>query len=386
MIKTHSKPAKFIAPGMIVKRLHCRAIEQSWSGEIGSDRVDRAAGVIRGVKIIGLQSNVPARFIGMQSDDPYTYDEAALRDAVHLYEGATVNVDHPKLRIDGDGRRVPEPSWNLQSDRKFGWLAGVRFNVDGLYADLHFLKSHPLAERVCEAAERNPRLFCLSHNADIRPEFRQGKVAVVEILSVESVDLIGAKGGTTISLYESGVDMLPEDQAETAVEMDGADGTAVPAKVSVADAFRTLKQAVLDDETLVSSEAIKLVEALETSLAEKASASGDSEGSAEAGGDGESGDGEKPAAGTESSGDTKGAIRAIEAAGVRVTAARIEAYESASGPVRSELVAGWKSQDSAAAPVKKAGAKPASRPAMESGASGKAEAGPKPASIDSFRS
>ncbi|HEY2838457.1 MAG TPA: hypothetical protein VGJ26_04885, partial [Pirellulales bacterium] len=48
-------------------------------------RVDRAAGVIRGVKILGLESQ-----------NGRSYLPEALAAAAPLYEGAKVNVNHPK--------------------------------------------------------------------------------------------------------------------------------------------------------------------------------------------------------------------------------------------------------------------------------------------------
>ena len=47
--------------------------------------VDRLAGVIRGVKILGLESR-----------NGRTYLPEALAAAAPLYEGAKVNVNHPK--------------------------------------------------------------------------------------------------------------------------------------------------------------------------------------------------------------------------------------------------------------------------------------------------
>src|SRR5581483_9249417 len=48
-------------------------------------RVDREAGVVRGVKILGLESR-----------NGRTYLPAALAGSIRLYEGAKVNVNHPK--------------------------------------------------------------------------------------------------------------------------------------------------------------------------------------------------------------------------------------------------------------------------------------------------
>ena len=48
-------------------------------------RVDRGAGVIRGIKILGLRSR-----------NAREYKPEALARAVGMYEGAKVNVNHPK--------------------------------------------------------------------------------------------------------------------------------------------------------------------------------------------------------------------------------------------------------------------------------------------------
>lgn len=54
-------------------------------GLSSSVRVDRDSGVIRGVKLIGFESK-----------NGRTYPPSVLKGAVHLYEGAKVNIDHPE--------------------------------------------------------------------------------------------------------------------------------------------------------------------------------------------------------------------------------------------------------------------------------------------------
>src|SRR5690606_32058205 len=56
-----------------------RLLETTYSGVL---RVDRAAGVIRGVKILGTTSR-----------NGRTYTDAALEQAAKLYEGLGVNID-----------------------------------------------------------------------------------------------------------------------------------------------------------------------------------------------------------------------------------------------------------------------------------------------------
>ena len=83
-----------------------------------SVRVDRAAGRIRGVKVLGLESR-----------NGRTYLPEALAQAVPLYEGAKVNVNHPK--------------GGPQSPRDYQDRIGAIRNValrpgEGLFADLFF--------------------------------------------------------------------------------------------------------------------------------------------------------------------------------------------------------------------------------------------------------
>lgn len=145
-------------------------------------RVDRDQGIIYGVKVLGLESRNGRR---------YTLE--AVRKALPLYEGIAVNCDHPKTK----------PTESRSSYDRFGWLENVRAKDDGLYADLHMLKSHPMAERIMEAAEKNPDLFGLSHNAEGDTTRDQDGVDVVtEISEVRHVDLV-ADPATTKSLSES---------------------------------------------------------------------------------------------------------------------------------------------------------------------------------------
>ena len=143
-------------------------------------RVDESRGVIYGVKVLGRRSN-----------NGRIYPPEVIRRAAPLYEGASVRVDHPD-----------DPDANRTSDSVLGWLRNVRVEGDGLYADLHYLQSHPFSRRLVEAARRNPRCFGLSHNADGDTEMQGGTMIVKEILEVRSVDLV-ADPATTTGLFES---------------------------------------------------------------------------------------------------------------------------------------------------------------------------------------
>ncbi|MBS0265650.1 MAG: hypothetical protein JSS02_27205 [Planctomycetes bacterium] len=144
--------------------------------------VDREAGVIRGVKILGRWSR-----------NRREYSDAALRDAARLYEGIGVNLNH------ADG---PDSGGNRPVEAGFGWITGVALRPDGVFGDLHFFKSHPQAAVIIEAAERNPRRFGLSHNAQGRVALRQGKSVVESIQHVRSVDVV-QNPATNAGLFES---------------------------------------------------------------------------------------------------------------------------------------------------------------------------------------
>lgn len=143
--------------------------------------VDREAGIIRGVKILGKVSKNGRK-----------YTEEAIAKARPLYEGAKVNIDHPKK----DERAR---DWN----DGIGELRNVVIAEDGgLRGDLHYNREHALAGKLAEDAERFPRQFGLSHNADGQAR-KSGKETIVESIdTVFSVDVVGSPA-TNKSLYES---------------------------------------------------------------------------------------------------------------------------------------------------------------------------------------
>jgi hypothetical protein len=154
-------------------------------------RVDREAGVIRGVRILGPISANGRRYL-----------PEAVSGAATMYEGRVVNLNHP-CRDDPMGDR--------SINDRFGWLENVQVVDGGLSGDLLYLKSHPQAEAIAEAAERNPRLFGLSHNAEGKTSRKNGTTIVEEITSVRSVDIVSDPASTK-SLFES---QTREDQTMT---------------------------------------------------------------------------------------------------------------------------------------------------------------------------
>lgn len=181
----------------------------------GFERVDAEAGIIHGVKIVGLESRNIGRTIGLDPkvfngavDKKYRYSQRALESAIPMYEGATIRTDHPASEIDPNGRRVVKSSSRPMLS-VFGSLKKVRFHEDGLYGDLHYLKSHPMAAFVVEVAEKMPEKLALSHNAFGVPVLINGQAVVDQILEVYSVDIVGDKPGTTNGLFESYSEDIP---------------------------------------------------------------------------------------------------------------------------------------------------------------------------------
>lgn len=142
-------------------------------------KVDAAAGIVTGVKVLGLKSA-----------NGRTYKESAVSKAIGLYEGAKVNIDHP--RNGADPRRYAD---------RLGQVKNIRQSADGLYGDLHFNPKHPLAEQISWDAEHAPENLGLSHNVMARTSKSGGHIVVEEILKVNSVDLV-ADPATTRGLFE----------------------------------------------------------------------------------------------------------------------------------------------------------------------------------------
>lgn len=211
--------------------------------------VDRDAGVIRGVKVLGRTSR-----------NGREYSDRALAEAARFYEGIGVNLNHPDRRETAIERPV---------EAGFGWLAAIEVKADGVYGDLHFLKSHPQAAVIVEAAERNPKRFGLSHNAEGRIARKEGRNVVESIEKVRSVDVV-QNPATNSGLFESkehtmkktvrqiletneGGKLLPlvEDALVAPLAdapVDVPDGAA--ADDQVAAAFKSMIDTVLDDDGL----------------------------------------------------------------------------------------------------------------------------------------
>ncbi len=144
-------------------------------------RVDADAGLLRGVKVLGLSSR-----------NGRVYPAETLLKAMPLYEGAKVNVNHP--------------AGNPTGPRDYRDRMGVMRNVAtrpeaGLFADFHFNPKHPLAEQLVWDAKHAPENVGFSHNVQAKLARRGQEWIVEEILQVQGVDLV-ADPATTRGLFE----------------------------------------------------------------------------------------------------------------------------------------------------------------------------------------
>jgi hypothetical protein len=152
-------------------------------------KVDQENGVIHGAKILGSVSA-----------NGYTYAPKALQEAVNLYEGIDVNLDHP-------------PRTNADQDRPMmegvGVISKPYFKDGGIYGDIHLIMSHPSSKLLLERAERFPENFGLSHNAIAgKQTTHKGKLTIESIARVRSVDFV-RRPATTKTLFESKEDTVP---------------------------------------------------------------------------------------------------------------------------------------------------------------------------------
>jgi len=161
-------------------------------------RIDRDAGVIFGVKIIGCDSR-----------NGRHYPNDTLRTAIPLYENSKVNLDHP----DGDPRK------GRSYHDRFGMLRNVQLREnEGLYADFWFNPRHTIAEQLLWDAEHAPDNVGFSHNVEAVVR-RQSTPAIVErIVAVRSVDLV-ADPATTQGLFES-IEIASQGEAANPITLE----------------------------------------------------------------------------------------------------------------------------------------------------------------------
>jgi len=336
-------------------------IEQIFS----SPDVDREAGIIRGVKLLGRTSR-----------NNREYTDRAMTESAALCEGVRVYVDHDRS---GKDRKVSD---------FFAEIKDVRTKEDGNYADLHFLKSHALAESVLERADRFAGSFGMSPHQFGPTVTKGGKQIVESVAHIRSVDIVDTPA-TTNSLFESEdnpvsvnlkkfVNDIPEGTDGRAglvelLEQDGMEELAVEAPPEdagpddqVKAAFRAMVVAAFDDETLDTTATIARIKDILKSQ-EKLQAKPEPTPEAEAEAGDEAGAEEETMESLKAENERLKAENEcrelLESVGVSSTAVRLKALRPLSGDERTELVEGWKTEPAAKSNGKPKGSPPKHEPA-----------------------
>ena len=158
-------------------------------------RVDRVAGIIPGVKLLGAVSKKGR-----------VYPQEVMAKALPMYEGMVVNIDH----VDPGQRR------SLRD--RIGLVKNVTLKEDGLYGDFHFNPKHELAEQIAWDAENAPQKLGFSHDTRGNSRNVNGRVVVESIDKVLSMDLV-ANPATTGGLFESSDIDPPQTQQEEGMDL-----------------------------------------------------------------------------------------------------------------------------------------------------------------------
>lgn len=318
-----------------------------------SPKVNREAGVVAGVRILGASSK-----------NGREYSEQAMQQAATIYEGLGVNVNHPDRKNASVERGVGDG---------IGWLSGVKYIPEqkAVVGDLNILKEHPLAGLLFEAAERNPKRFGLSHNAEGRMGTKGGKRVVESIESVRSVDIVQTPA-TNTGLFESEEPMkklrehveqidkanpgramllklLEEDaMAPMAMAEMPAEASGGESEDQVKAAFRQMVVAAFDDDKLDTKATLTKIKDILKAY-EKLNGGGETSGESKPSGAGESGASGNP---MEESVKAKRAVAAelLEAAGIaKPTESQIKAVARAEdSSERKELIESFKAKAGAA--------------------------------------
>ena len=244
--------------------------------EATEDRIDEAAHIIRGVKVVGKVSA-----------HGYEYSPKAVTEAKNAYEGARVYVGHKRETATRTG----------SYGERLGVLKNYRVQEGEGYADLHYNPKHPQAEQFLYDVRNSPNLLGFSHHADIIVRKSNGKTVVESIDKVHSVDLVNVPA-TTKGVFESEADSMltlkqmieaAAPKSLTVLEDMMSGGTMSPdmpveapegsgADAQIKAAFRSAAIAAFDDESLDSKATlakIKEILAAYDKLTTKAAAKAD---------------------------------------------------------------------------------------------------------------
>jgi Rod binding domain-containing protein len=240
------------------------------TGPIVGGAIDRKACLVRDVKLVGLSSRN-----GRQ------YRPKALEEAVPLYEGAMIFVDHTEDR--SRARRYTE---------RLARVEEVTFRQDGLYGNLRYNPQHAAASSFLYDAENRTNGVGLSHCVAAKVKNVKGTTFVERILKVESVDLV-VNPAATDNLFEQEEDSVklpvkkvnPKDVDEQDAAVDTGTATKSP-RQALADHVASIITSDLKPDEIMT----QVAEILKATFAtqKKAGGEGSNGGKGDEGDEGES--------------------------------------------------------------------------------------------------
>ncbi|QDU75441.1 hypothetical protein Pan97_24730 [Bremerella volcania] len=194
--------------------------------------VDTERGIIHDVKICGNRSK-----------NGRVYPPEVLAEAASLYEGVTVYLNHGL--VPGDEREI---------DVHFGNLQNVRTQNGELFADLHYVTTHPLAASIVERAQKFPRNFGLSHDAEVEAVPSGDGQQVQRITAVNSVDLV-TRPATSDGLFEQQQLGSPKRKQTYRHMLSELPLAHFPGKFRVLEAAECAGDPLLDQQVEIAEEA-----------------------------------------------------------------------------------------------------------------------------------
>lgn len=188
-------------PTRFTKKHIDRCVESA-TYQTGGLKLDREAGIVSGVKVLGWSGKGGQRI----------YQRRAVEQALPLYDGVVVNLNHVKV----SETDMSQP--NRSVTERFGRIINPEIREDGLYGDLKFNRKHYWADTFIGWVESDPGAIGLSHDAILQgPMLKDGKRNIESIPKVFSVDIV-ADPGSTHGLHEDATPDEPESEASTGME------------------------------------------------------------------------------------------------------------------------------------------------------------------------
>lgn len=155
---------------------------------IKDGRVDRAKGIIQGVKLMGFDS-----LNGRSYNKP----------SQSLFEGVRVRLDH---YAEEDDPSPPSPEFG----DNWGFIRNARVTESGVFGDIVYNPTHPDVPSILWWAENNPTVGGFSPITWGYESFNAAGETIMDIVKVESVDLVD-RPATTHGFFEGVKTMDPKE-------------------------------------------------------------------------------------------------------------------------------------------------------------------------------